>query len=349
MEYIYNYILFLFQAVTIVASIIAVLVYIVSLKKGNKAKGSIKVEDLTEKYEDYTDDLEDYIYSEEYLKDKDKKEAEKEKKDKKAAKKSKNKNKKIATGRKPTIFVIDFVGSVMADEVDSLREEISAILLVANKDDEVVVNIESPGGAVHGYGLAASQLDRIKQKGIKLTVCVDKVAASGGYLMACVADKIIAAPFSIIGSIGVVMQMPNIHKVLKKYDVDYEQITAGAYKRTLTTFGENTDEARTKVKEELEDIHNIFKSFILKYRPQVDLDKVATGEHWLASQALDLKLVDEIKTSDEYIQDSLKDKKVLSVEFKVPESLSKKLTKDLSLGLESSFDKFFNKKQTPMS
>tara|TARA_Y100001960_G_scaffold333743_1_gene440676 strand:- start:2893 stop:3921 length:1029 start_codon:yes stop_codon:yes gene_type:complete len=341
MEYVFDYILFLFQAVTIVAAIIIVLIGIKEVKKDDGA--AIKIKDLTKKYEGYTEALEEFLYSEEYLKERDKKEGKKKKKEKKESKKD-----KTSTGRKSTIFVIDFNGSTMADEVESLREEITSILAVAHKNDEVVVNLESPGGAVHGYGLAAAQLERIKKKGIKLTVCVDKVAASGGYLMACVADKIVAAPFSIIGSIGVVMQSPNLNKVLKKNDVDYDLITAGEYKRTLTMFGENTPEAREKVQKELNEIHDIFQTFITKYRPNVDLKKVATGEHWLASQTLELGLVDELETSDEYIQNNLKNKKIISVEYEKEEKLAKKLLKAASLEGESFIDRLMNKKSTPM-
>ena len=108
------------------------------------------------------------------------------------------------------------------------------------------------------YGLAASQMQRIRDKKLKLTVCVDKVAASGGYMMAVVADKIIAAPFAVLGSIGVLAQVPNFHRLLKKHDVDFEMLTAGKYKRTLTMFGENTDKGREKFQEDIEDTHVLF-------------------------------------------------------------------------------------------
>ena len=200
-----------------------------------------------------------------------------------------------------SLYVIDFDGNVKASENEPLRYEIDALLEVAGKDDEVVVRLDSPGGMVNAYGLASSQLMRLKQKGIRLTVCVDKVAASGGYLMASVADKIVAAPFAYIGSIGVVMSLPNFNKVLKKHDIDYEQLTAGRFKRTVTMFGENTDEARDKCREELDAIHRRFKDHVKRFRPNVDMEKSATGEYWLAEDALELGLVDEICCSDDYI------------------------------------------------
>lgn len=199
------------------------------------------------------------------------------------------------------LYVLKFNGSVSASEVFKLRLKIDAILDVATDKDEVIVNLTSPGGMVNGYGLCASQLSRIRERGINLVCCVDSVAASGGYLMACVANKIVAAPFSYIGSIGVVASLPNFHRAIDKLNVDYELITAGKYKRTITMFGENTDEGREKFKEELEVVHKHFQDHVLKFRPNIDVDKVATGEHWLAIDALNLGLIDEISTSDEYI------------------------------------------------
>lgn len=203
------------------------------------------------------------------------------------------------TGR--LMFVIDFDGSTDCNEVEYLRRAVNLLADEISEGDEVVVRLTSPGGTVNGYGLAASQLERLKRNGAKLTVAVDEVAASGGYLMACVADNLIAAPFAYIGSIGVVMELPNFHRLMKKYDVDYEQITAGEYKRTLSTFGENTEQAREKCREELRQIHGIFKSHVARFRKNVDIEKLATGEVWLASEAKELGLVDELMTSDEYI------------------------------------------------
>jgi serine protease SohB len=208
------------------------------------------------------------------------------------------------SGARKRLFVLRFQGDIRASAVAALREEVTAVLTVATPNDEVVVILESPGGVVHGYGLAASQLQRFKDHGIALTVAVDKVAASGGYLMACVAGRIIAAPFAILGSIGVVGQMPNFNRLLKSHDVDYELITAGAYKRTLTLFGENTEKGREKFREDIEIIHALFKDFVRSHRPDVDIERVSTGEHWYGLQALDLKLVDAVRTSDDYLRDA---------------------------------------------
>ena len=223
------------------------------------------------------------------------------------------------------IFVLDFDGDIKASGVKHLREEISTLISSANKGDEVVVRLESGGGMVHSYGLAAAQLVRLKEAGLTLTVCVDKIAASGGYMMACVADNILAAPFAVIGSIGVVSQLPNFHKWLKKHDIDYEMFTAGEYKRTVTVFGENDDEDRAKYKEELEQTHKLFKHFVNTYRPQLELEKVANGDHWYGEDALHLNLVDELKTSDSYLLEQMENYDVYALHSRQKPTLAEKL------------------------
>lgn len=230
---------------------------------------------------------------------------------------------------KPRVFVLDFEGNLRADATEALREEVSAILQVAREGDEVLLRLESPGGLVPAYGLAASQLKRLKAKGLKLTVAVDQVAASGGYLMACVADHIIAAPFAILGSIGVVGQVPNVHRWLKNHDVDIELHTAGEYKRTLTVLGENTEAGRAKFREELELTHQLFKGFVAEHRPVLDVDRVATGEHWYGQQALELKLVDELKTSDDWLLARSAEADLLQLRYRPPQRLSDRLARGL--------------------
>jgi serine protease SohB len=223
------------------------------------------------------------------------------------------------------LFVLDFKGDIRATGTASLRKEITAILAVATLRDQVLVRLDNAGGTVHEHGLAASQLMRVKRRGIPLLVAVDKVAASGGYLMATVADRIIAAPFAIIGSIGVLAQLPNFHRLLEQNGIDFEQITAGRYKRTLTLFGKNTDEGRDKLREELEEVHDLFKHEIAEHRPQVSIEEVATGEHWYGTKALELKLVDEIATSDDFLLDAVKERDVYHVAYKRRRRLQERL------------------------
>ena len=226
------------------------------------------------------------------------------------------------------LFVIDFDGDARASQVDELTKKVNLILAKATDKDEVIIKLTSPGGVVNGYGLCASQLERIRNKGINLVACVDTVAASGGYMMACVASKIVAAPFSYVGSIGVVAQIPNFNKVLKNHDVEYEQVTAGKYKRPLTMFRENTPEARDKFKQEITLIHNRFKAIVAKYRTKLDIENIATGEYWLAEDAKELNLVDQISTFDEYLQNRLDFTKVCAIKISIDKD-EKKSLKDI--------------------
>ena len=331
MEFIVDYLQFLARAVTIVAAIVLLLLFIIGLRSdaSQTRRGRIEFEDLGEGHERIKEEFE-ALFVEEDETNKKAKTAVKNggegaestsKSDKKRTKKvwevwKKAEKKPADTPKKSRLYVIDFDGDMAASAVNQLRHEVSAVLQIANEGDEVLLKLKSPGGMVQSYGLAAAQLARLREKNIHLTASVDEVAASGGYLMACVANRIVAAPFAIVGSIGVVAQMPNFHKLLEKWDIDYEQFTAGEFKRTVTMFGENTDEGRDKFKEELEDVHSAFKSFVSAYRPDLDIDMIATGEHWLASQAKALGLVDELKTSDGYIIEKIDTMKVYGIRYR---------------------------------
>jgi len=311
-EFFAEYGLFLLKVVTVVVGIIAVIV--VAASAGRKAAHEgLEVENLNRKHETLVKTLQSAVSSKDQRK--------------KAAKEKKKKDKADAKDEtvRPRSFVIDFKGDLKASAVPSLREEVSAILDVATADDQVIVRLENHGGVVHEHGLAASQLARIRDHDIPLIVCVDKVAASGGYLMACVATKIYAAPFAILGSIGVLAQIPNFNRMLDSHGVDFEQVTAGKYKRSVTMFGENTDEDRAKLKEELEDVHSLFKDAVVKYRPDMDIEKIATGEHWYGTRALELGLADEIRTSDELLSELVGERDLYSVIYKIKQPLQKRL------------------------
>lgn len=316
-----EYGLFLLKAITIVAAIVVVIV--AAAAAGRKASHeSLEVEHLNKKFRTVADALRAAVSS----KDERKKAAKQRKKEDKAESK--------ASSDRPRSFVVDFKGDLKASAVASLREEVTAILAVAGDGDEVIVRLENHGGMVHEHGLAASQLSRIRDRNIPLVVCVDKVAASGGYLMACVATQIYAAPFAIIGSIGVIAQLPNFNRLLDSHGVDFEQITAGKHKRTVTMFGKNTDEDRAKLKEELEDVHVLFKDAIAKYRKELDLEKVATGEHWFGTRALELGLADEIKTSDELLGEKAQERDLYLVEYKIKQPLQKRLMSNVDSAIE---------------
>ncbi|MBH2585794.1 protease SohB [Serratia marcescens] len=314
MEFISVYGLFLAKVATVVLAIAALAILAVSLgQRKNRQKGELQLTDLGEQYREMQRDMRlarmDTAEQKVWLKQ--------FKKQTKADDKLKKQRAKSGAVEvtKPCLYVLDFKGSMDAHEVTSLREEISAVLAVASAQDEVLLRLESPGGVVHGYGLAASQLERLRKGGIRLTVAVDKVAASGGYMMACVADRIVAAPFAIIGSIGVVAQIPNFHRLLKKNDIDVELHTAGQFKRTLTLFGENTEQGREKFREDLNETHELFKRFVHEQRPSLDIDSVATGEHWFGSQAKEKGLIDAIGTSDDLLIAGLDNHEVIAVRY----------------------------------
>jgi serine protease SohB len=320
-EFFAEYGLFLLKVVTVVAGIVVVVV--VAASAGRKATHEgLEVENLNKKRESLVETLQSAVSSKDQIK--------------KAAKEKKKKDKADAKEetQRPRSFVIDFKGDLKASAVPSLREEVSAILDVATADDEVIVRLENHGGVVHEHGLAASQLARIRDHDIRLIVCVDKVAASGGYLMACVATKIYAAPFAILGSIGVLAQIPNFNRMLDSHGVDFEQVTAGKYKRTVTMFGENTDADRDKLKEELEDVHSLFKDAVTKYRPDMDIEKIATGEHWYGTRALEFGLADEIRTSDELLSELVAERDLYSVSYKIKQPLQKRLLGGIDSALE---------------
>lgn len=312
-EFFYDYGLFSAKALTVIFALVAGIVVIIAMASRSREdkEDQIEVKRLNERYEEISSAIKQLIAN--------KSEAKALEKEYKAKIKA---DKKKGPSDRARVFVLDFDGDIKASAVSHLREEITAILMVAKETDEVFVKLQSAGGLVHSYGLASSQLKRIRDAKIPLTVSVDKVAASGGYMMACVADRIIAAPFAVLGSIGVVAQMPNFHRLLKKHDVDFELITAGEYKRTLTMMGENTDKARQKFKEDIEDTHTLFKDFVYENRPVVDLEKVATGEHWFGTRALELKLVDELKTSDDYLLENSKEKDLFQIQYSVKKSIA---------------------------
>ena len=320
----------LFLALILIA--VVALIFLVVLKKGKRKNKelSLNLKSLNDKFTFQKEGIQSIIYNENTLKVLKKEQEEKEKIEEKEEKKSLKKEKGVTFAAleeeaKARVFVIEFSGDVAASQVDSLREQVTCVLDVARAKDEVVVKLESPGGMVHSYGLASSQLQRIRARSIPLTVCVDKIAASGGYMMACIAQKIVAAPFAILGSIGVVAALPNFNRVLRKFDVDYLELTAGEYKRTISPLGEITEKGKAKFLEQLEDTHVLFKQFVVENRPCVDLAQVATGEHWYGLRAKNLGLIDEIATSDDYIKAKCETADVYLVEVERKESMKEKL------------------------
>ncbi|WP_212656276.1 protease SohB [Marinomonas sp. CT5] len=321
MEFLTDYAGFLLKLIS-VALVIGFLLAALSNGKRKSQPGSLSVTKLNESYDAMKAQLDNQLLDKKDLKNLAKEKKKKEKLEKKALKKAPKEAEEVAKKR---LYVLDFEGDIKASAVATMREEITAVLSVAKPQDEVVVRLESGGGVVHGYGLAASQLQRIREANIPLTICVDKVAASGGYMMACVADKIIAAPFAILGSIGVVAQIPNVHRLLDKSLIDVELHTAGRYKRTLTMLGENTDEGREKFKQDLEDTHGLFKRFVSSQRPQLDIEEIATGDTWYGSEAIENKLIDVVMTSDAYLVSNYENAEVIQIAYKQPKGMAERL------------------------
>ena len=340
MEFIAEYGMFLAKTLTFTVAVVVIILASVgsAVKSKKEAKGSIVVKHLNKEIDDLGDEIKHVVEDEQSLK-KAKKESKKAEK-----KRLKEKKKDKIESDKKRYYVFDFNGDARASQVENMRKVITAVLSVIRPEqDEVILRLESPGGMVHSYGLAASQLARIRNLNIPLTICVDKVAASGGYMMACLGSKIIAAPFAYIGSIGVLMQLPNFNRLLKEKNVDYEMITAGEYKRTLTMFGENTDKGREKVTEEIQETHDLFKDFVKENRPVLEIDKVATGETWFGKKALEQNLVDEIKTSDECIVEACRESDVYLVSYEKKLSIADKFGKVMESALDNTLLKWLNK------
>lgn len=322
--------IFAAKILIVVLGISSVLVVIAFLAAKAQQKPELEIENLNQRFKNFSQFIKLSSLSDKELKA-DAKKIKQEEKEESLTEKS-----------KPRLFVLDFKGDVKAQAVDHLKEEVSAVLSAFTEKDKVLVRLESPGGMVMGYGLGASQLHRLREKQIPLTVSVDKVAASGGYMMACVANTILCAPFGAVGSIGVVAQVPNFNKLLKKHDVDYKEYTAGEFKRTVSIFGEITPKGEEKFLEQLEDTHKLFKNFVGKFRPQLDLAKVATGEYWYGDQAISLQLVDRICTSDDYIMEHLGSHQILKISFKQKQKLSEKISEVLGQAFQKAGSSLFS-------
>ena len=325
LDYLLQYGLFLAETITIVAAVAALILLVAALaarRREGAGPETLEVRDLGARYREMKQVLEHGLLGA---------------RERKAAAKARKREAKARAkeGRKdrPRIFVLDFKGDIRASAVVSLREEVSAILGLARPEDEVLVRLENAGGLVHEHGLAASQLMRVRERGIPLTVSVDRIAASGGYMMACVADRILAAPFAVLGSIGVIAQIPNFHRLLDRHGIDFEQFKGGEYKRTVTVFGENTDADREKLRQDIDDIHGIFKRFVVEQRPGLDIAKVATGEHWLARRAKDLGLCDTLTTSDDYLLEAAERADLVGVRFVARKRLAARLAESVAVFL----------------
>jgi len=327
-EFLIEYSLFFAESLTFVMVVVVLVALISMFSRKNRHPEKLEIKNLNRRYDDMRTLLRSHVLPS--------KEAKKLAKQDKSKRKSARKKGDDRDSRR--LYVLNFHGDVKATAVASLREEVTAILTLVDSRDEVLLRLENTGGIVHEHGLAASQVERLRNAGVHVTVAVDKVAASGGYMMACVADRIIAAPFAVVGSIGVLAQLPNFNQMLKRHGVDFEQETAGEYKRTITMFGENTDKERAKLREQIEQTHELFKAFVAEHRPNLDLAKVATGEIWYGTDAVDMGLVDEIRTSDDYLLDASKNAQLYEVAYTARKSFSERLLSGIGTAVDKTFE-----------
>jgi len=322
---------FALKALIIVAAVGGLAILIARLARSGEAKDpEIKVRSLNERYDEMRDAMNAELL--------DKKER------KGLAKARKREAKAEAKARRDQepgkrIYVLAFKGDMRASAVKRLGAEIDAVLTVARPGtDEAMIRIESPGGTVTGYGLAAAEILRLRERKIMVTASVDQVAASGGYMMACAADRIVAAPFAVVGSIGVVAPAPNLHRLLKKNDIDYEEMTAGEFKRTVSVLGEITPEGREHFRGKLDATHEAFKTHVAECRPAVDIAEVANGDHWLAREALALGLVDEIATGDELLFRARDEARLYEVTTEARKNLLQQLLSGLGVAAQGAAD-----------
>lgn len=316
--------------ILLIIGLVVLLVLLVA-QKAQALKSQLHLENLNDQYKLFENSLKMMVLGDKELKQEFKK------------LKATEKELDLNRSKRPRLYVIDFEGDIRAEAGNHLRHEVSAVLTLARQEDEVLVRVESPGGVVHGYGFCASQLARIRDSKIPLTVAVDKVAASGGYMMAAVANKIICAPFAIVGSVGVLAQVPNLHRLLKKMNIDYQEYTAGEFKRTVSLLGEITPQGETKFKEQLEQTHLLFKEHIKAFRPNLDLQRVANGEYWYGHQALALGLIDEVKTSDDYLMAARQRAEIIKVSYKTKKSISERFSHILGAAAEKSILKILTR------
>lgn len=334
MEFIYEYGLFLLKAVTFVIAFAVVIGLIAKSSSKSDSKGSLEITNLSLERKKQSEEFKDSFLSKEQLK---------------AKRKAQKNNDTSVPIRDNKVYKIDFKGGIMADEAKAMTEEINGILSqIDPSKDQVLINLESAGGTVVGYGYAASQISRLKKAGVKVIVTVDKVAASGGYMMACIADELYASPFSVIGSIGVVAEFPNYNKLLDKIGVSFEQYTAGKYKRTISPYRENSEESKSKFKESLEDTHTLFKEHVLEYRPQLreSSEDVFSGDHWYGKKALELGLIDDLKTSTEIVSELIdRQFDVIEVKYKKKKKFAEKLASNTTNVLFAKFEEYINSKR----
>ena len=160
----------------------------------------------------------------------------------------------------------------------------------------ILVRIDSPGGGVAPSQEIYDALKRAREKGKPVVASIGSLGASGGYYIACAADKIVADPGSVTGSIGVIMQFPVIRDLLRKLGIDYEVIKSGEFKDIASPLRPMTDKERRLLKEVILDVYSQFVDVVAESRglPKDSVLKIADGRILSGRQAYELGLVDTL-------------------------------------------------------
>ena len=168
-------------------------------------------------------------------------------------------------------------------------------------------------------------------------------------MMAVVADRIVASRLAVIGSIGVVGQVPNVHRLLKRFDIDVLEMTAGTNKRPVSLIGPLTDQGIETFKKQLSDTHRLFRDHVHRFRPQLDIEAVSNGDIWHGVDALTHGLIDEIATSDEMIDRARHegDLDVFSIRWRQAKNLRERLEESVSLITEKALMRALQRLKVP--
>ncbi|WP_343192796.1 S49 family peptidase [Buchnera aphidicola (Taiwanaphis decaspermi)] len=278
MEFIYSYILFIIKTLSVLffLHLFSKIIIIYILKKNDiYLNNTLKVELLNNHYKKLKNDLSFF-------------------------QKKKIINQKNVYNKKSNLYILDYNDKIKKNKIKKLREEISSIILVAKKNDEVLLRLENTSDIVYEYGLVIAQLQRLRKKGIKLIISIDKIVSNGGYIIACVADHISASPFSIIGPINIVVNIPNIDKYTQTSNLNNQLNDCNTFTK-LTLIKNNTKIYVNKIFNKLDIKKYIRNSFIKDMRPSLNLNKIFNQNYWIGENAINEKLIDSINTSDDIL------------------------------------------------
>ena len=210
----------------------------------------------------------------------------------------------LLSGNKRTSTTLQVVG---ADRIALVKLEgllVSSEHVVEELNDyaedssikAIVIRIDSPGGGVVASQEIYNAVKNARQEGKKVVASMGTVAASGGYYVAAAADRIVANPGTLTGSIGVKMEFANIEKLLEKIGVKGMVVKAGEYKDVGSPFRDMSEPEKKILQDVIDDVHSQFIKAVAEGRnlQEADVRAIADGRIFTGRQALDLKLVDQL-------------------------------------------------------